>query len=68
MFKLFFSIFISKLIIQIGCQRSMYFFFMTKKKRDPDTPNYVEAMTGENAEDYRKAMDEKLYGLSKRET
>ena len=34
----------------------------------PDTPTYMEALSGENAEEYFKEMDDKIQGLMRRGT
>lgn len=36
--------------------------------KDPDLPNYFEAMSGDNSEDYRDAMKEEVEALTKRAT
>ena len=35
---------------------------------DPDTPTYMEALSGENLEEYFKAMDDEIQSLTRRET
>ena len=35
---------------------------------DPDTPTYMEALSGENPEEYFKAMDDEIQSLTRRET
>ena len=42
--------------------------YLSKKKRDPDTPNYFDAMSGENAEGYWAAMRQEIIDLEKRKT
>jgi len=45
--------------------------FVAKKKRkvpDPDTPNYTEAMSGEDSESYWRAMNDEIKSLVKRDT
>ena len=44
------------------------FALLSKKHYDPDTPNYWQAMSGENAEEYQKAMKEEIDSLVKRKT
>ena len=38
------------------------------QSHDPDTPTYMEALSGENSEEYFKAMDDKIQSLTRRET
>ena len=35
---------------------------------DPDTPTYMEALSGENSEEYFKAMDDEIQSLMRRDT
>ena len=42
--------------------------YAAKPKHDPDTPSYVEAMSGEQSEDYWRAMQEEISALVKRNT
>ena len=35
---------------------------------DPDTPMYMEALSGENTEEYFKAMDGEVHSLMRRDT
>ena len=35
---------------------------------DLDTPTYMEALSGENLEEYFKAMDDKIQSLTRRDT
>ena len=35
---------------------------------DPDTPTYMEALSGKNSEEYFKAMDDKIKRLMRRYT
>ena len=35
---------------------------------DPDTPTYMEALSGKNSEEYFKAMDDEIQSLTRRET
>ena len=35
---------------------------------DTDTPTYMEALSGENSEEYFKAMDDEIQSLTRRET
>ena len=34
---------------------------------DPDTPTYMEALSGKNPEEYFKAMDDEIQSLTRRE-
>ena len=36
--------------------------------QDPDTPTYMEALSGENSEEYFKAMDDEIQSLTRRDT
>ena len=38
------------------------------KNHDPDTPTYMEALSGENSEEYFKAMDDEIQSLMRRDT
>ena len=38
------------------------------QSHDPDTPTYMEALSGENSEEYFKAMDDEIQSLMKRDT
>ena len=42
--------------------------FASKKKEDPDTPSYVEALSGDHAEQYWIAMRDEIDALVKRKT
>jgi hypothetical protein len=42
--------------------------FTAKKRYDPDTPSYMEAMSGDNAEDYWVTMKGEIDSLVKRQT
>ena len=35
---------------------------------DPDTPTYMEALSGENSEEYFKTMDDEIQSLMRRDT
>ena len=35
---------------------------------DPDTPTYMEALSGENLEEYVKAMDDEIQSIMRRDT
>ena len=43
-----------------------YYAFKTQS-HDPDTPTYMEALSGENAEEYFKAMDDEIQSLMRRD-
>ena len=38
------------------------------QRHDPDTPTYMEALSGENPEEYFKAMDDEIKSLMRRDT
>ena len=38
------------------------------QSHDPDTPTYIEALSGENLEEYFKAMDDEIQSLMRRDT
>ena len=38
------------------------------KNHDPDTPTYMEALSGENLEEHFKAMDDEIQSLMRRYT
>ena len=38
------------------------------QSHDPDTPTYMEALSGENSEEYFKAMDDEVKSLMRRDT
>ena len=42
--------------------------FVAKSKSDPDTPTYLEALTGDHAEGYYQAMEEEIKNLERRMT
>ena len=37
------------------------------QSQDPDTPKYMEALSGENVEEYFKAMDDEIQSLMRRD-
>ena len=38
------------------------------QSHNPDTPNYMEALSGENIDEHFKAMDDEISSLMRRET
>ena len=44
------------------------FYALKTQSHDPDTPTYMEALSGENLEEYFKAMDDEIQSLTRRET
>ena len=38
------------------------------QSHDPDTPTYMEALSGENSEEYFKTMDDKIRNLMRMDT
>ena len=38
------------------------------QSHDPDTPTYMESLSGENSEEYFKAMDGEILSLMRRDT
>ena len=43
-------------------------YALKTQSHDPDTPTYMEALSGENSEEYFKAMDDEIQSLTRRET
>ena len=43
-------------------------YALKTQSHDPDTPTYMEALSGENPEEYFKAMDNEIEGLTRRDT
>ena len=43
-------------------------YALNTQSHDPDTPTYMEASSGENSEEYFKAMDDEIQSLMRRET
>ena len=43
-------------------------YALNSQSHDPDTPTYMEALSGENVEEYFKAMDDKIQSLMRRDT
>ena len=43
-------------------------YALKTQSHDPDTPMYMEALSGENSEEYFKAMDDQIQSLTRRET
>ena len=44
------------------------FYALKTQIHDPDTPTYMEALSGKNLEEYFKAMDDEIQSLMKRDT
>ena len=44
------------------------YYSLKTQSHDPDTPTYVEALSGENSEEYFKAMDDEIQSLMRRDT
>ena len=45
-----------------------FYSLASKKNKDEDTPDFVQAMTGPHEEEFRDAMKEEIEGLAKRRT
>ena len=43
-------------------------YVLENQIHDPNTPTYMEALSGENSEEYFKAMDDEMQSLTRRET
>ena len=43
-------------------------YVLKYQSHDPDTPKYMEALSGENTDEYFKAMDDKIQSLMRRDT
>ena len=43
-------------------------YALKTQSHDPDTPAYMEALSGENSEEYFKAMDDEIQSLMRRYT
>ena len=43
-------------------------YALKTQSHDPDTPMYMEALSGENPEEYFKAMDDDIQSLMRRDT
>ena len=43
-------------------------YALKAQRHDTDTPMYMEALSGENLEEYFKAMDDEILGLIRRDT
>ena len=43
-------------------------YVIKSQSYDPDTPTYMEALSGENSEEYFKAMDDEIQGLIIKDT
>ena len=44
------------------------YYFIKSQRHDPATPMYMEALPGENAEEYFKVMDDEIQIIMRRET
>ena len=44
------------------------YYAIKTQSHDPDTPTYMEALSGENSEEYFKAMDDEIQGIMRRDT
>ena len=44
------------------------YYVLKYQSHDPDTPTYMEALSGENLEEYFKAMDDEIQILTRRDT
>ena len=44
------------------------FYVLMNQGYDPDTPTYMEALSGENSEEYFKAMYDEIQSLMRRDT
>ena len=44
------------------------YYVLNYQSHDPDTPTYMEALSGENADEYYKAMDDEIQSLMRRDT
>ena len=43
-------------------------YVLKSQSHYPNTPTYIEALPGENAEEYFKAMDDEIQSLVRKET
>ena len=43
-------------------------YLLKYQDHDPDTPTYMEALSGENAEEYFKSMDDEIKSIMRRDT
>ena len=44
------------------------YYVLKSQSHDPDTPTYTEASSGENAEEYFKAMYDEIQSIMRRDT
>ena len=44
------------------------YYALKTQSHDPDTPTYMEALSGKNLEEYFKAMDDEIQSLMRRDT
>ena len=43
-------------------------YALKNQSHDPDTPTYMEALSGKNLEEYFKAMNDEIQSLTRRDT
>ena len=43
-------------------------YALNTQSHDPDTPTYMEVISGENSEEYFKAMDDEIQNIMRRDT
>ena len=43
-------------------------YALKTQSHDPDTPTYMEVLSGKNSEEYFKAMDDEIQNLMRRDT
>ena len=58
------------MILQIRhhCFICKIYYVLKSQSHDPDTPNYMEALSGENTDEYFKAVDDEIQSLMRRDT
>ena len=44
------------------------YYVIKYQSNNPDTPKYMQALPGENTDEYLKAMDEEIQSLMRRDT
>ena len=42
------------------------YYVLRSQSHDTDTPNYMEALSGENTDEYFKAMDDEIQSIMRR--
>ena len=57
---------ILSLLVEWDSERNSY--AIKTQSHDPDTPTYMEALSGENSEEYFKSMDDEILSLMRRYT